>query len=71
MFNYGTDVYMKTAHLFEYAEKSIGTERFDDIMKSYYSRWKFKHPYPEDLETVFKEKLGAKQIGCFHIFVYK
>jgi hypothetical protein len=26
--NYGTDVYMKTANLFAYLEKSLGTERF-------------------------------------------
>ncbi|MBK7467992.1 MAG: M1 family metallopeptidase [Saprospiraceae bacterium] len=69
MFNYGTDVYMKTAHLFEYAEKSIGTERFDDIMKTYYSRWKFKHPYPEDLETVFKEKIGNEADWLFSHFL--
>ena len=25
-------------------------------MKTYYEKWKYKHPYPEDFEMVFKDK---------------
>lgn len=54
--NYGNDVYNKTAQLFEYAEQYLGQEEFDVVMKSFYEKWKFRHPYPEDLELHFNER---------------
>lgn len=60
--NYGNDVYFKTAALFAYAESALGTNLFDSIMKSYYQTWKFKHPYPEDLQQLFSEKT-TKDMG--------
>lgn len=67
--NYGTDVYMKTANLFAYLEKSIGTERFDQVMKSYFDTWKFRHPYPENLESIFSSKVGSKADWLFDYFL--
>jgi hypothetical protein len=54
-FNYGAIVYSKTAAVFDYLRAYLGEQLFDSVMHSYYDRWKFKHPYPEDLEQVFKE----------------
>ncbi|MCC6816465.1 MAG: M1 family metallopeptidase [Saprospiraceae bacterium] len=51
--NYGYDVYIRTAELFKYLEDYLGTEQFDQLMKTYFDQWKFKHPYPEDLQKVF------------------
>lgn len=53
---YGLQVYMKTAHCLNWLEQSAGTEKFDAAMQEYYQRWKFRHPYPEDLRTVLEEK---------------
>lgn len=52
--NYGLDVYSRAPKLIQAVEEYIGTEEFDRIMQSYYNKWKFKHPYPEDLEAEFK-----------------
>ncbi|MBK9107189.1 MAG: hypothetical protein IPM92_02100 [Saprospiraceae bacterium] len=53
--NYGNDVYIKTAALFSYIEKYIGQEKLDSLLRSFYEKWKFKHPYPEDLEDHFRQ----------------
>lgn len=59
-FGYGLEVYMKTALCMNWLEKSVGTERLDAAMQDYYRQWQFRHPYPEDLKTVFeKHKLDA------------
>jgi hypothetical protein len=67
--NYGTDVYMKTANLFEFLEKSLGTDLFDETMKTYYETWKFRHPYPENLENIFNAKVGTKADWLFDYFL--
>ena len=52
---YGIQVYMKTAICLEWLERSIGKARFDNAMQQYYERWKFRHPYPEDVRTAWRE----------------
>ncbi|MEI6408855.1 MAG: M1 family metallopeptidase [Bacteroidota bacterium] len=52
-FAYGEQVYMKTALTMAWLEKAIGTEKFDAGMRAYYQKWKFKHPYPEDLREAW------------------
>ncbi|HAD14357.1 MAG TPA: hypothetical protein DCF33_18195 [Saprospirales bacterium] len=52
---YGLEVYMKTALVLDWLEKSVGTEKFDAAMKDYYRNWQFSHPYPEDLKASFKQ----------------
>ena len=54
--NYGGIVYMKTAIAIDYLRSYLGTEAFDDCMKSYYEMWKFKHPSPNDLRSIFEIK---------------
>ncbi len=56
--NYGLIVYMKTSKLLKYLENYLGEETFSKAMKTYYQRWKFKHPYPEDIKKVFEEVSG-------------
>ncbi|SFP76142.1 M1 family metallopeptidase [Hymenobacter arizonensis] len=58
--NYGVIVYFKTAALFKYLAGYLGQEKFDDAMRAYYTKWQFKHPYPEDIETTFEESTGQK-----------
>jgi hypothetical protein len=50
---YGLLVYMKTAWTMTWLENAIGTEKFDAAMQQYYQKWKFKHPYPEDLRDAW------------------
>ena len=53
---YGLQVYMKTAMCLHWLEQAEGTRSLDLAMQEYYRRWQFRHPYPEDLKAVFKEK---------------
>jgi hypothetical protein len=53
-FNYGAMVYGKSMLLFEYLEAYLGTDKFDSIMKKYFTEWHFKHPQPEDIRGVFE-----------------
>ena len=50
--NYGSIVYMKTAIAFDYLEQYVGREKMDEILHTYFDRWKFKHPQPDDFEKV-------------------
>jgi hypothetical protein len=53
--NYGTMVYGKGAYVFDYLREYLGDDKFYECFKSYYQKWKFKHPLPEDMEAVFEE----------------
>ncbi|GGK59523.1 hypothetical protein GCM10011405_04580 [Rufibacter glacialis] len=63
-FNYGTVVYLKTAQLFQYLEKYLGTARFDSAMQAYYRQWQFRHPSPQDLQAVLEKSTG-EPLGWF------
>lgn len=52
--NYGLMVYAKSAMAFRYVENFLGRTVFDELMKTYFDQWKFKHPNPKDLRTVFE-----------------
>ena len=60
---YGIVVYLKTAIWMSILEASVGKENFLNGLKQYYSDWKFKHPYPDDmkssLEKGIKQDLGS------------
>ncbi len=56
--NYGGIVYSKTGIVFDYLKAYLGNDLFDQCMHAYFEKWKFKHPQPEDLRTVFEEKSG-------------
>ncbi len=49
--NYFLGGYEKPAVSFKILEKYLGTSDFDEIMKSFYEAWKFKHPDPTDFRT--------------------
>lgn len=55
-FNYGGIVYSKTAIVFNYLKAYLGEQLFDRCMQRYFNEWKFKHPSPIDLETIFEEE---------------
>jgi hypothetical protein len=56
--SYGGIVYEKTAVVFQYLFNYLGEERFDNAMQQYFSEWKYKHPYPSDLQKVFETSTG-------------
>ena len=56
--NYGAMVYAKAALAFEYLRAYAGNEAYDTAMKAYFDRWKFKHPYPEDVWPFVQQASG-------------
>ena len=64
MATYGLVVYEKSAFAFKYLEEYLGTQEFDKIMQQFYEKWKFKHPYPDDLKACF-DKGTHKPVDWF------
>ncbi len=56
--NYNSIAYTKSAEWLQLLENNLGKQLFDSCMKSYYSRWKFKHPYPADFKNILEEISG-------------
>ncbi len=54
-FDYGIVVYAKTAVWMHILEKAMGKDSFEKGMKTYFSWWKFRHPYPEDLRACLEQ----------------
>ena len=46
--NYGLSSYHKMAEWMKLAEQKLSPSTLRLMMQEYYSKWKFKHPYPED-----------------------
>ncbi|MBK9270397.1 MAG: M1 family metallopeptidase [Saprospiraceae bacterium] len=69
--NYGLDVYSRAPKQIAQAERLLGTDKFDQIMQTYFQRWKFKHPYPEDLYEIFKELSPLKMDWLFEKLIHK
>ena len=63
--NYGTVMYQKTGLVFLYLKSYLGEQLFDECMHAYFDKWKFKHPYPEDLRAIFEEKTGKNLSWVF------
>jgi len=60
--NYGTIVYFKTSRIFDQLLGYLGEDVYDAVMKDFFEKWKYKHPYPEDLRKAFEDKTG-KNLG--------
>jgi hypothetical protein len=57
--------YYKTALWMYIMEQTIGKEKFNQGMHAYFRDWKFKHPYPEDMQASLEL---ATQTGLQAIF---
>jgi hypothetical protein len=63
--NYGTIIYGKASLLFRYLQVSMGDTAFDGMMRSYYEKWKFRHPLPEDFSDHVKSYTGKDMAWFF------
>lgn len=62
--NYFSVIYNKTVSSLYYLEAWLGKQEFERIMKSFYNKWKNKHPGPDDLKNHF-EKESKKETDWF------
>lgn len=53
--NYGAIVYSKVPVMMNHLSSSMGQEKFDETMHTFFNEWKFKHVYPEDMKNVFEK----------------
>lgn len=63
--NYGAIVYAKTGVVLTYLKDYLGDEMFDKCMQTYFDRWHYKHPQPENLRAVFEEVTGKDLAWVF------
>jgi aminopeptidase N len=64
---YGIVVYLKTAIWMSILEASMGKENLLNGLRQYFTDWKFKHPYPEDLKTSLEKGSNQKLETLFDL----
>ena len=67
--NYGGIVYSKTGIGFHYLKDYLGEELFDNCMHTYFDKWKFKHPDPNDIAEVFSLKSNKNLSWFFNDYI--
>ncbi len=65
--NYNFVTYAKTGQWMQLLEQRLGTAVFDKCMQEYFSRWQYKHPYPEDFKKVIAEVSGTNVDDLFSL----
>jgi aminopeptidase N len=68
---YGVVVYIKTAVWMYLMELQLGKSNVDKAVHAYYDRWKFKHPYPEDMKDAFEKELSKDLTPYFDLLKKK
>ncbi len=64
---YGIVSYVKTALWMHLLQTVTGKEKIENAFRIYFSKWKFKHPQPEDLKAAFEEATGTKLDRFFEL----
>lgn len=62
---YGLNSYGKPGMMLRTLENYLGWPTFQKIMSTYFSRWKFRHPRPEDFFAVVEEVSGRSMDWFF------
>jgi hypothetical protein len=63
-YNYGIRSYEMPARYYVYLQNYLGREIYDEGVKSFYAKWKFKHPSTDDLQQ-HMEEISGKQLDWF------
>lgn len=67
--NYGLILYNKASTGFNYLRAYLGDSLFDSTIHDYFQQWKFKHPQPNDLRTVFESHTNKNLSWFFDDFI--
>ncbi|MFQ5603715.1 MAG: M1 family metallopeptidase [bacterium] len=62
---YGLNSYGKPGMMLRTLENYLGWETFQKIMSTYYKRWKFRHPKPQDFFAIVNEVSGQDMTWFF------
>ncbi len=63
--SYGLNSYTKPALILRTLENYFGWERFHQVLTTYFERWRFKHPKPEDFFAIVTEITGEDMAWYF------
>jgi len=58
--NYNLIPYNKASYWMQQLENILGIALFDSCMHSYFLKWQFRHPYPEDFMSTIENLSGEK-----------
>ncbi|MCR8642576.1 M1 family metallopeptidase [Paenibacillus sp. N1-5-1-14] len=68
--HYADNVYIRGKLVLREIESRVGTDTMNSIMKTYFERWKFKHPTTHDFQNVVEEVTKQSWETFFNQFVY-
>ncbi|MNI00277.1 Aminopeptidase N [compost metagenome] len=67
---YADNVYTKGKLVLKSIEQEVGNKTMDRIMRTYFQRWKFKHPSTKDFQNVVEEVTKKDWSVFFDQYVY-
>lgn len=67
---YAENVYTRAKLVLKSIERQIGPEQMDRVMKSYFTRFKFKHPTTADFQRVLEDTTKADWSDFFRQYVF-
>ncbi len=68
--SYGLNSYAKPATVLHTLENYVGLEKMRTILRTYYDRWRFRHPTTRDFIDVANEVAGEDLSWFFDQFIY-
>ena len=69
-FDYGRITYSKSATVLRALEQYLGRDVMDRALRTYYDRWKFRHPTTRDVQTVIQDVAGENLDWFFDQYIY-
>jgi hypothetical protein len=67
---YADNVYTRAKLVLKAIERQVGTTTMDRVMKTYFSRWKFKHPATSDFQKTLEDVTKSNWSEFFNQYVY-
>jgi hypothetical protein len=68
--DYGKASYAKPATVMNTLERYLGWETMQEFLRTYYQRWRFRHPTTRDLQDVAEDVAGEDLDWFFDQYVY-
>ncbi|WP_376774525.1 M1 family metallopeptidase [Paenibacillus eucommiae] len=67
---YADNVYTRAKLVLKDIERQVGPEQMNRVMRTYFQRWKFKHPTTKDFQNTLEEVTKKKWDEFFTQYVY-
>ena len=67
---YAENVYTRASLVLRDIEETIGTKKMQQVLRTYFHRWKFDHPTTRDFQQVLQDVTHRRWDAYFKQFVY-